>query len=843
MDYLFRWLRPIFRIVVRHPVVVLAAAIVLTAISLSFAMRLSIEGDISKLIPPEYESYKALERIRETVGSGSASGLDVIIESPSFEANKTFAEALIPRALALTDSATGDTRFVQADYRRNTEFARKNAMYFATLDELDRLSSYLEERIEEEKLAANPFYFDLDDEFAEEDTSWTEDDFQRAYDEVVKKEYPISDDSTLLLVRFYPSAVRTDLGLVEPTYRSMLGLIGELEPTSFHRDMEITTGGSFIHEWNQIELITRDIRSSFGVGATSLLVFVLLYFFVKSYRARAGNHFVGKVFREELIRIGVAAILLGVPLLMSLSWTYGLAYVAYEKLNALTSPLGLVLFGLGIDFGIHFYARYVEERGSGRDMETAMMETFGSTGQAIVVSALTTAVALYVLTLADFRGFSEFGFLVGTGVVFALISMMMVLPAIIVVFERVNILKLEVVKSVGRTRKAAALQRFPFARTFVVLSIGYLAASAFLAPRVSFDYNPGFSYQREYNKKKNQVSPPSGGHSPAIIVTDSREEVPSLIRAVEARMRADTLTPSIGDVESLQERVPVDEDRQQAKLVRIAEIRELLDDPFLKAAESEYLDLAREAARTTAPISIDDVPDYLKRKYTSKTGEVGNFVLIHPAFPLSDGRNSIAFAEDVRSFTTEDGRVYHAGSTSLVAAEMIQLMQRESPWMIAATFVIILLLMLVNFRSVHWAILATLPLIFGMVWMLGTMAIFKIQLDFYNLVILPAILGIGNDAGVHIVHRYREMGAGSIIEVLKSSGEHVVMASLTTMIGFGGLLVSLHPGISSIGRLAVIGITATLLAAVVFLPALLQWLEKRRVLPAAHFLSDDRSVQ
>jgi predicted RND superfamily exporter protein len=62
--------------------------------------------------------------------------------------------------------------------------------------------------------------------------------------------------------------------------------------------------------------------------------------------------------------------------------------------------------------------------------------------------------------------------------------------------------------------------------------------------------------------------------------------------------------------------------------------------------------------------------------------------------------------------------------------------------------------------------------------------------------------------------------------VLRSTGEHVTMGSVTTMIGFAGLLLSFHPGLHSIGELAVAGIGATLLSALIFLPALLQWLEK-----------------
>jgi predicted RND superfamily exporter protein len=105
------------------------------------------------------------------------------------------------------------------------------------------------------------------------------------------------------------------------------------------------------------------------------------------------------------------------------------------------------------------------------------------------------------------------------------------------------------------------------------------------------------------------------------------------------------------------------------------------------------------------------------------------------------------------------------------------------------------------------------------------MEVFGLMVNFYNMIVFPAILGIGNDAGVHMAHRYREEGPGSLWTVLRSTGEHVTMGTLTTMVGFGGLLLSFHPGLNSMGTLAVLGLGTTLLAAVVFLPALLQWLE------------------
>jgi hypothetical protein len=106
------------------------------------------------------------------------------------------------------------------------------------------------------------------------------------------------------------------------------------------------------------------------------------------------------------------------------------------------------------------------------------------------------------------------------------------------------------------------------------------------------------------------------------------------------------------------------------------------------------------------------------------------------------------------------------------------------------------------------------------------MEIFGWHLNFYNLVVLPTVLGIGDDSGIHIVHRYLEEGRGSIRRVLTSTGEHISVSAVTTMVGFGSLLLSTHPGLRTIGELAVLGISMTLLAALVTLPALLYWLER-----------------
>lgn len=826
MERVFARLRPVIRWVLAHAWLVFGVGLLLSIGGAYYTVQLRIDTDLSKLLPPDYTSVQALERLRATVGGESKVAVAVV--SPSFEANTQYAEALIPEALALTRGESEQRLFTRVDYRRDVTFLENNALYFATLDELDDLQFYLEDKIEAAKLDANPFFFDLDDE--EEGEADEEDELVTVFSDLDVGEYTVSEDSTVLVVQFVPAGSLTDIGYLRELYSKLEALTASLGPSSFHPEMAITVAGRPLRQLTEIETIQKDVIGSFGVGMMTVLLIVILYFLYKAQRAQ-GRALTAQQWVGLIARAPVMALLIGLPLVMSLAWTFGLTYLLFEDLNLMTSTLGLVLFGLGIDYGIHFYARYTEERAGGKSLFDAIEVTFMSTGQAITVGALTTSAGLYVLLAADFKGFSEFGFIAGTGILLALLSMLYMLPCLLVIFERLRLLRFTPsggANAEGLTKGG----RFPAARGIVVGSTVLVIGAIVFIPLVEFEYDfgvlePTYVTYEEKAKVIDRASSGRPSRNPAYIVVDDPDEVEPIVDAIRMSTFADTLSPTIDRVESLQDRFPRFEDQQDEKLEMIAGIRELLDDPLVQADMNEDLERVERAAQTRAPIALDQVPLFLKDAFMSKSGEIGNFIIIYPAVGLSDGRQSMAFAEDVGRVEA-DGKVYYAGSTSLVAADMLKLMQAEAPYMIASAFLMVALLMWVNFGSLRWALLALLPLIVGILWMFLFMEVFSFRINFYNLIVLPAILGIGNDAGAHIVHRYREEGEGSILGVLRSTGEHVAVGSMTTLIGFAGPLLSFHPGLASIGELAVIGILATLIAALLYLPALLQWLEDRK---------------
>ncbi|MBN2732829.1 MAG: MMPL family transporter [Balneolaceae bacterium] len=831
MDKILRFLRPILSFNYNYPVAVLSIAIITAVIASFFALQLKIDTDLANLLPKDNEHVLALEKLQRTVGGESE--MTVAIQSPSFADNKRFAKDLIDESLELYDERTDNYFFKRADFRRETGMLKDNALYFATSEELQDITEYLQDEIRGSKEEANPFLIDFSGDDEEEDTTSDEklEDFEESYHTIIPSEYSMSPDSTILLVNFAPTGSKSDLTYLEDMFATYDSLVTALNPASYNKDMEVKYAGRLKRHLAQLDSIMSDVYRSFATGISSVILLVILYFFIKKYvnYRRGSERHQKHGFWSHVLRMPVPFVLIGLPLVISLAWTFGITYAVLGMLNTMTSVLFVILFGMGIDYGIHFYARYIEFRSRGITVERAIFKTYDNTGSAIAVSGLTTAFSLLVLILAQFRGFSEFGFIAGIGIILALFCMLFVLPSLLVMFEKWNWILVN--SNTKEKQKSSSFKRFPYARTVMAVGLIISAVVLFNSPKLSFQYDFGKLEPEieEYDKFRAIAGQAEGStkRNPAYLLADNRQEVKQIVDSLRYRMRTDTTSPTILEVQSLTERFPSTQEEINEKLQKISRIRQLLEDPFIEGQEDEQLDRLRRASQTTEPVSIDEIPDYFKNQFTNREGEIGNFVIVYPSVSLADGRQSIAFKDDVGKVTLASGEEVYAASTSIIGAEMLDLMRSESPWMIGATLAMVFFLMLLSFRSIKWVLIALLPLLIGLLFLFGIMICTGIMFNLYNLVVLPAILGIGEDNGVHITARYLEADTKSMGEVLSSTGQHITIGSLTTMLGFSGLLFTNHPGLQSLGVMAVIGIGMTLLTALTFLPAFIQWLEDK----------------
>ena len=786
------------RYIYHHYIGIIALATILSVFAGFFAAKLAgnIKTDFADLLSDDYVSVRELNRIKARIGG--IGPLMVVITSDDLDAAVSFMQVLAD-SLEHSPLISSVSRL---DSKK--DLLEKNRLLYMDLEDLREVNRRLDEHIELQKLKQSPLYFALDDEeeqvldFADIEAKYQQDGAAAAVAER-HRQYILTREGNGVILRLYPAGLTTDVAFSQDLIDHIDQTIAAIGPERFHPSIECVYKGSFQNSANQFTIIIRDLKSTALYSIVGVLLLITLFF----------RQIVGSLF-------------ITLPLMMSLTWTFGVTYLAIGSLNMITVGLFAILFGLGIDFGIHIFARYREAHRRGMDIEQALTVTVRYTGKALATTAVTTSIAFYSLLLTDFKGFSEFGFIVGTGILFSLVAMVAICPAFIVLAERLRL--------VIPIRKRSVLWRTGrYPKPWATLLIGTVITGYSL-------YHLG-DLEFEYDFSKLKPAPPPNinkgslpqslkeGRSPAIVLTESYDEAMEVVRTVEAIKAANGDSSTVLSVKSVYSALPQDQD---AKLALIADIRALLDREEGLFSESErakldslrpYLDVEK--------LTLYDLPADLTNEFKDKEGSILNFVAINAAVELKDGKDAIRFAEEISRIETPTGKTYIASSSHIIVAEMLKVMLEDSSLAVILTLAVVAVVLLIDLRSFVDTLLVLTPLLNALVWVVGFMYAFDIKLNLYNMVAFPTIIGMGIDNSVHIFHRYQEVGRGSLRLVLRTTGLALLGTSLTTMVGFSGLVPAIHPALTSIGVLSLVGLGSCFITSVTLLPALLQIRERR----------------
>ncbi len=792
-------IRPNYKFVKKYHIPILIIAVISTVIGGYFSSKLKLQTDLTALLPEHFESVKALNRIKEEVGG--VGQLRLVIETKNFSAAKKFANDLTPRLL--------ESELIKyVDYKNDVNFYKTNAWLCLEPAEGDTLYSHIGDPITAEQQELHPMF--RDDLFGdEEDTEESDNSLEETlaqYEEKIPGEYYANADSTVLVMKVFASQTNSNLAFIRKMIAEVKTIVEAANYRQYDPDMKIYYGGNFQNKIDEFETVKDDILGTAFYGLGGVFLLIIIYF-----------------------RRLVGAILISLTLLFSLAWTFGLTYATLGELNTITGFLFVILFGLGIDYGIHAFARYSESRAAGMTLDESLEKLVGQTGQALTTTALTTSLAFFSLMIMDFKGFSDLGFIAGSGILFALVAMVVVLPALIIVAEKFKLLrpKPNPQKTTQFTPKA-----FPYVRPFLFGALLLTLFSIYALWNIQFQYD--FTELRAITEQRKIVSEKTDGvfklsESPAVVLANSDEEMAAIETTIGNIIEADTLTPTVKTTRSLYSLVPNDQPERLAKIRRIEQLVEEEAEGVMTGENKEKLEELKEYLQVREPFTWDDFPEKDKRQFINKRGEIGKFVFVYPSVALRDGRNAIDFRNDIGTFQTEDGKVFHASSSNIILADMLIILIKEGRLAVILTFLVVFLVLFLDFRDVKATLLVLSPLVIGVLWMGGVMFLTNMKFNFFNIVVIPSVIGIGVDNGVHIYHRYKEEGPGSLLYVLKNTGFAIFMTTTTTLVGYSGLIMASHPGLNSIGDLAIIGITSTFVTAVLFLPALLQWLEKSKI--------------
>jgi len=585
------------------------------------------------------------------------------------------------------------------------------------------------------------------------------------------------------------------------------------------------------------------------------------------------------------VRFGKPVLMLLV-LVTSLCWSIGIATLVIGHLSLFSVMFISIVIGIGIDYGIYFLFRYEEELFLGRNLKEAIEITAARSGPGMLLGAVTAAGTFYVLWLTDFRGVRELGFIAGTALILSWLAMMTLLPAVLVLVDRRH-----AGRPAGTIPRAIALERMhvPFVERIVaypkavlVMAVALTAVSAWGLRYIEFDYNllnlQAFGTESVAWEKRILATAGRSGFT-ALASADTLEELRQKYKAFRALPsvsevdsvlllipedqpqklkiigdfaplvapvrigRATAVDPSrlVGSLETLKRRftiaaneAPEGDVRGKLKLVAedigrlVVKIRQTdpqVSQPALTHLQNQiYRDFVRSFQRlqdnlSPKPIGLADVPSELRAKFIS---DGGRFLLqIHPGVDIWDREGAQRFVSDLRSVDPD------VTGTPVITYEALHLMERAYRQGTIYAILLVTLVTALTLRRLRETVLALLPLGLGLMWAFGLMYFFGLKFNMGNVFGLPLILGAAAEYGLNIVLRFMEGRDHGGPLIARSTMMAVLVSGLTTIAGFGSLMVADHRGIFGLGLLLTLGTATSLIAALVVLPVLLRMVPVR----------------
>jgi hopanoid biosynthesis associated RND transporter like protein HpnN len=216
-------------------------------------------------------------------------------------------------------------------------------------------------------------------------------------------------------------------------------------------------------------------------------------------------------------------------------------------------------------------------------------------------------------------------------------------------------------------------------------------------------------------------------------------------------------------------------------------------------------------------LAVADLPPAIRKRFVGSSGKY--LVQVYPRKNVWERENQRVFVQELRSVDPDvtGTPVQLFEYTSLLKSSY----QEAAGWALLAIAILVWL----HFRRVACVLLSLFPVSIGALWMVGFMGIFEIPFNPANIMTLPLIIGIGVTNGIHILNRFAEEAKPSLLA--RSTGKAVLVSGLTTIAGFGSLIIAEHRGISSLGFVMAVGTATCMMAGVTVLPAVLNLLTER----------------
>jgi hopanoid biosynthesis associated RND transporter like protein HpnN len=541
--------------------------------------------------------------------------------------------------------------------------------------------------------------------------------------------------------------------------------------------------------------------------------------------------------------------------------TAGFAALTVGSLNLISVAFAVLFIGLAVDFSIQLSVRYRDERYRLHDLGQALAATGRTIAVPVAVAASATAAGFYSFLPTSFKGVSELGLIAGSGMIFAFLANIIVLPALL------TLIKPPAEAEAVGYRWTAPIDRGLKRHKWVVIGVSAVVAIIGLVcvPRLSFDFN-ALHVKDQHSESVQTMNDLM--NNPLTVPFTAEVLEPSLAEAVKEAAVIQKL-PEVKYAITLDSFIPEDQDQKMALVgdaatvllptltppqvappPTIADIRAAIvrcrtaleaagqkagADPVLSAlvADLKALEGAGDATigqlqanlisslpdrlddlrqlLTAGPATLDSLPPELKRDWVAEDGTARIEVS-----PKGDTRQNAV----LKNFFNAMMKVApHATGSAIGMQQSSHTIVNAFKTAGASAVVVIALILLVALRN-----LADVALVLGPLLLAGLMTVIAcvalpFPINFANIIALPLLLGIGVAFDIYFVMNWR---MGQVEPLQSPTARAILFSALTTGTAFGSLALSAHPGTASMGVLLIISLVATLVCTLVVLPALLE---------------------
>jgi predicted RND superfamily exporter protein len=827
------------RLCLRHSKQIVVVALVLAAVAVATSLRLSFDPDLLNLIPQKNRQVNEFRKALRDMGT-----IDyhiVVLSIPPGRDPHEY-DALIQN---IAEGYKKSPLIEEVSYRLPNpldfvDIVLPKALLFLTPAELNEVSRQLSDTGIRESVVRNRTLLQTPQAFAfkqlvQYDPFNLAPIFIRKFQSAgggfnidASSGYYLSADHTMLLILTKPKHPAQDV----PFGQKLLAQGAKIEGQAlaeFHENAPHGTPLPKISHTGGYEIAVGDANLIRGDVIINVIgsFFGVLALFIYAFRR------------------GASLTYAAAPMALSLALTFGTAAVVYGQLSSLSAGFAALLAGLGIDFITVLYGRYVDERNRGANMPQGIITMIRTTLPGVFIAAITTAGTFYAFLATDFRGMTQLGFLTGTGILLFLICTMFLLPALIIVGERDTSKRPPklYMHSFGSEKLIARAIANP--RTTIVIWVVFIIAAAGMATKLRFSDNiqdlrakgnPGVVMQTKVTEKFGQ----SFDFMMYVIEGKSLDQVMQRTYTATGDLAPLVADKTIASFQSISTFLPP-RDQQMAVIDELRRGKEdrfnvariektfqqaLVENGFRPGAYANYMGLFSQALTPQEPVSLANIGnnDILKlaSRFVKRTPE--GWVSVIYVYP-EGGR----WPRDVppKLLAVPDK---HPGDVltgvNLVSGTLRRIVKADARRATLLGFIAVAVIMFISFRSVKMTILSFVPFFAGAVGMLGLMAPLDLEFNFMNIFVGLMIIGCATDYAVYMLQRYLE-DRERFPETAAETGKAVVMAGITTVVGYGSFALSHYPGLRSIGYASTFGISVCVLAAITLLPAILV-LQKER---------------